>query len=160
MPADIHDTNHGAAKQAGAVHGLHERLEESFNGLEQICRRLEVVADGLPDSVDIGDCNEMASTLYSKLKSAHEFEEAELFPLIAQQLTAIANISGVIERLRFEHWEDEAYATEVQDALGKFVKSPRSANIEGLSWMLRGFFETVRRHVAFERDFVLPLLAA
>jgi hemerythrin-like domain-containing protein len=83
-----------------------------------------------------------------------------VFPLLADRGEDLERIIQIIERLRFEHWEDEAYAIEVQEALGEFVRSPRNANIEGLSWMLRGFFESVRRHVAFERDYVLPLLDA
>lgn len=159
MPGSSNDINREPAKPASELRALQERLTQNLDGLDQLCHRLEVVADGLPDSVDIGDCNEMAKSIYTKVKTAHEFEETVLFPLLQEQPDSSVKMASVIERLQFEHWEDEAYATEVEDALGKFVMAPRNANIEGLSWMLRGFFESVRRHVAFERYYVLPMLA-
>lgn len=160
MPGSSDDINRGLTKPVIEFRVLQERLAQNLDGLEHLCRRLEIVADGLPDRVDIGDCNEVAMSLYAKVKTAHEFEETVLFPLLQRQPESSEKMASVIERLRFEHWEDEAYATEVQEALGKFVTAPRNANIEGLSWMLRGFFESVRRHIAFERDYVLPMLAA
>jgi hypothetical protein len=33
-------------------------------------------------------------------------------------------------------------------------------NPEALGFMLRAFFETIRRHVAFEREHVIPTIAA
>jgi hemerythrin-like domain-containing protein len=145
---------------AGDILSLHDKLSQNLMVVDQLCRRLEVVADGLPVSVDMGDCNELADHLCAQLKLVHQFEETMLFPLLVSRAKQADEIVRIVERLRFEHWEDEAYANEVQEALGKFVKAPRSANIEGLSWMLRGFFESVRRHVAFERDHVLPMLAS
>lgn len=158
--ANSKGTSGGAARQGADINAMRDKLTQNLACLDKLCRRLEVIADGLPVSVDMADCNEMANRLYAELKLVHDFEETLLFPLLVSRAENADNILRVIERLRFEHWEDEAYANEVQDALGLFLKSPRNSNIEGLSWMLRGFFESVRRHVAFERDYVLPMLAA
>ena len=61
-----------------------------------------------------------------------------------------------IQRLHAEHWEDESFAFEVQDALIEFAQNPKQSNVEALAYMLRGFFEGVRRHVAFEWEHVVP----
>ncbi len=133
-------------------------LTENLAVLERVCRGLETVADELPEHVDIARCNEIAASLYVTVKSAHDFEENKLFPRLLEQSDHAEQLAGILERLRFEHWEDQSYANEVQEALLSFAKAPQRHNTESLSWMLRGFFESVRRHLAFERDYVLPLI--
>ena len=67
-------------------------------------------------------------------------------------------LKSTVERLRYEHWEDESFSDEVADALIRFVTDKASSNAETLAYMLRGFFEGLRRHIAFERDHIVPLL--
>lgn len=139
---------------------FHRILSENLMRLEKLCKGLEAVADGLPTRVDIAHCNRIAGELMPTVKTIHEFEEKRLFPHLLQHSNQTQSLSTILERLRFEHWEDQAYAEEVQHALEIFAKAPGQSNVESLSWMLRGFFEGVRRHVAFERAYVLPLVAA
>jgi len=63
-----------------------------------------------------------------------------------------------LERLRYEHWEDESFAEEICDELKLLVNNPNKAVIDKLSYMLRGFFEGMRRHIAFEVEYLLPEL--
>jgi hemerythrin-like domain-containing protein len=69
-----------------------------------------------------------------------------------------ADLKATVERLRYEHWEDESFADEVADALIRFVTDRASSNAETLAYMLRGFFEGLRRHIAFEREHIVPIL--
>ena len=137
---------------------LCSQMRLNLDRLEKLCRSLETVADGLPTNVDISSCHKLARELYPSVKSIHEFEESQLFPYLLKNKVVAANLPGVLERLRFEHWEDQAYGEEVQQALERFAQAPETSNVESLSWMLRGFFEGMRRHVAFERSYVLPLI--
>jgi hemerythrin-like domain-containing protein len=64
------------------------------------------------------------------------------------------------ERLKFEHFGDEAFAHDLCVSLREFVTHRENVNPETLSWMLRGFFDSVRRHVVFEQALLLPLIEA
>ena len=65
--------------------------------------------------------------------------------------------ADLVERLRLEHVEDECFAEEVQYELmllgqGRPVLAP-----EATGYMLRGFFEGIRRHIRHERDLLADL---
>lgn len=64
----------------------------------------------------------------------------------------------VLNRLESEHHNDEDYAESVAQAIGCYVLCDDHRKAESLSWMLRGFFESIRRHIAFEREHILPFL--
>ncbi|TIT74091.1 MAG: hemerythrin domain-containing protein, partial [Mesorhizobium sp.] len=63
-----------------------------------------------------------------------------------------------IQRLRAEHVEDECFADEITEILLAIGHGERVDNAEAIGFMLRGFFESLRRHIAFEREHVLPLI--
>lgn len=63
---------------------------------------------------------------------------------------------GSLDRLLAEHVEDECFAGELTEALLLLGRNGSADNPEALGFMLRGFFEARRRHVAFEREHVLP----
>lgn len=131
------------------------------NHLEQLalCARLEEVADDLPEVADTQMCLHLARRVLPLVKRAHEYEENTLFPLLQAAEAKGGPLAQTIERLRYEHWEDEAYADEVSDGLISFVTDRASSNPETLAYMLRGFFEGLRRHIAFEREYIVPILA-
>ena len=68
-------------------------------------------------------------------------------------------MKNALERLQYEHWKDESFAEEVSDGLIKFVSDSDHPSADTLAYMLRGFFEGLRRHIAFEVEHILlPLL--
>lgn len=135
-----------------AIDALQQNLEVQSN----FCMRLEAIADALPDQIDRQVCLETARTLYPVIKALHEYEERHIFPLLRE--SGARNIDSTIERLRFEHWEDESFAAELQESLCAFASDRDGPAADSLAYMLRGFFECMRRHVAFEREHLLPIL--
>lgn len=123
-----------------------------------LCRKLEEIADELPDLSDTQMCLSLARQIHPLIRSAHEYEEKTLFPLLLSIGNLDDNLKASVERLRYEHWEDESFADEVADAMTRFVTDKASSNAETLAYMLRGFFEGLRRHIAFEREHIVPLL--
>jgi hemerythrin-like domain-containing protein len=121
-----------------------------------LCRRLERLADKLPHGVDLQECLLLARHVPRVMQSAHSFEEERVFPLLA--VVPGGSLANSLERLRFEHWEDEEYGFEVSEALHQFATSSGSVNAEALAYLLRGFFEGLRRHIAFEREYIMPML--
>lgn len=123
----------------------------------ELCDSLERIADNLPDNVDAQEALHVARGIYATVKRSHEFEEKALFPLLLDDGPR-EETCKTIQRLHAEHWEDESFAFEVQDALTDFVRNPGEGNAEALGYMLRGFFEGMRRHLAFECEHVVPAI--
>lgn len=133
-----------------AIFERHIRLQYDLS-----CR-LENLADNLPRSVDVQECLLLARHVPIIVQSAHSFEEEMVFPVLA--VGSGGALAKSLERLRFEHWEDEDFGFEVSEALHQFATKADSVNADALAYMLRGFFEGLRRHVAFEREHIMPLL--
>ncbi|WP_448114851.1 hemerythrin domain-containing protein [Mesorhizobium amorphae] len=122
-----------------------------------LCMALEKIADALPNDVCRAECLHIASLLLPLLRKAHAYEEDVIFPAFAVAGTE-ANPSVTIRRLRAEHVEDESFADEVTEILLAVGHGEPVGNAEALGFMLRGLFETLRRHIAFEREHVLPAI--
>lgn len=124
----------------------------------RICDELEAIADGLPSRVDRLKCLLVANELVPLLRMCHSYEEEYVFPAFAGDSDAARTAS--IRRLKAEHVEDECAAQDLTDTLLAIGHGGAVANPEALGFMLRGFFDSLRRHVAFEREHVLPKLPA
>lgn len=122
----------------------------------RLCGLLEEVADSLPASVDRRKCLMIACELEPLVRGIHRFEEETLLPAYERALERRGRGRGSLERLLAEHVEDECFAGELSEALLLLGRDGCVDNPEALGFMLRGFFEGQRRHVAFEREHVLP----
>jgi hemerythrin-like domain-containing protein len=149
----------GEAGQS-VLSALNATLDGHFLQLSQLCSSLEDVADKLPNRVDPVECLKLANNIYPIVKKAHEFEESAIFPILVSRAPDDAHTRSSLDRLRLEHWEDESYAEELHDKLRGFATDRGNCSVEALSWMLRGFFEGVRRHMAFERECLIPLFGS
>ncbi|MCI5076359.1 hemerythrin domain-containing protein [Oricola sp.] len=143
---------------AGNIEAVCKRMLGHHEDQLVLCRKLEEVADELPELGDTQLCLSLARQIHPMIRDAHEYEEKTLFPLLMTIEKLDENLKSSLERLRYEHWEDESFADEVADALIRFVTDKASSNAETLAYMLRGFFEGLRRHIAFEREHIVPIL--
>lgn len=122
-----------------------------------LCRELEDIADSLPSSVNRQKCIYAAQALGLLVKNSHEYEEKIFFPWLEQQGLGGDSLAEILTRLKFEHCEDECYAEELADVLLRLGRGD-TVNMEATGYMLRGFFEARRRHIAFERDHLLKYM--
>lgn len=123
----------------------------------QLCEALERIADTLP-KVDRLKCLSTANAIVPLLRNIHQYEETVIFPAYEAALTGSdANLAST-RRLRAEHVEDECFAGEVTEILLAIGHGETVENAEAVGFMLRGFFESLRRHIAFEREHVLPMI--
>jgi hemerythrin-like domain-containing protein len=120
--------------------------------LLQLCDDLEAIADSLPSNIVNQDCLFAAKSLGRLIREVHAYEEENLFPALRQFFDASPDIAAAIDRLTFEHLADECYADDIAEKLLYIGSGGRDVNMEALGYMLRGFFEALRRHIAFERD--------
>tara|TARA_R110000782_G_scaffold244391_2_gene331170 strand:+ start:74 stop:529 length:456 start_codon:yes stop_codon:yes gene_type:complete len=120
-----------------------------------LCQRLEDLADSLPFKVDTRAAAILAKQLQSTLCRCHRLEETIIFPLLLKKDT---KIHTVLDRLRHEHQEDEDHARDIQESIQAFVTAAHKEDAERLGYMLRCMFIPLRRHLAFECDYVMPFL--
>jgi hemerythrin-like domain-containing protein len=124
----------------------------------RMCDVLEEIADSLPDNVDRLKCIGVASALLPLLRGAHRYEEEVLFPVYEAASSRWFEEPSSIDRLRAEHLEDECFADEVTEVLMAIGHGEVIDNPEAVGFMLRGLFETMRRHIAFETEHVLAIV--
>lgn len=139
----------------------HQHLAREFRGhlsrQESLCDRLEHLADSLPDSLNVQESLYVAQSLLPTVMLAHRFEEDKVFPILRKMRKA-SMLPSTLERLGYEHMGDEEYANDIVLALRAYVRERRNSSADTLAWMMRGFFEALRRHIAFEREHILPML--
>ncbi|MBS9721579.1 hemerythrin domain-containing protein [Tianweitania sp. BSSL-BM11] len=133
-------------------------LGTSHDDMLQLCNQLETIADSLPSNVDRQHCLHVARAVCRTVVDAHRLEEAVLFPALEPLSATLKTMPATLERLRYEHYEDLCFAEEVADTLLGLGKGENRLSSDAAGYMLRGFFESVRRHIAFERELLTPLL--
>jgi len=148
----------GEAHQQVSATEIRLKLDRHFKSQLGLCALLEDIADSLPHNVSRNNCMLAAQNIQPIVQAAHTFEEQYLFPRLLKDGHTQEELEPVLARLHAEHCEDESYGDEIVDALEELT-SDQLANIDKLSYMLRGFFEGLRRHIAFEQEHLLPLLA-
>lgn len=134
-----------------------EALSLHIQRQQALCDALEDVADNLPTAVDKLKCLQLSQSIWPIIKSAHTFEEEEVFPILALKTEAAVDLQQAMERLHYEHWEDESFGQDLADTMRAFAAGD-DQDAEKLSYMLRGFFEGLRRHLAFESEVLTPML--
>lgn len=124
----------------------------------RLCKELEALADALPSSIDNQHCLTIARQIMPTVREAHEFEEQVLFPILEVLANQNAELAHSLERLRFEHWEDESFAEDLIESMRQYSSGDHKRDGEKLAYMLRGFFDGLRRHMAFEAEHLMPML--
>jgi len=122
-----------------------------------LCDELENVADCLPSNTDVLSCLSLAAKLLPVLRLAHAYEERVIFPAY-EVVVAGTDYSMSVDRLRGEHISDDCFAADLTDVLLKIGHGGHVGQAETFGYMLRGFFDSLRRHVAFESEHVVPIL--
>ncbi len=140
--------------------GLTDKLDAHHAALTSLCNALESIADDLPNFADPPRCLYIANTIHPIVRSAHEFEESTVFGVLLNTVGTKSGVSASLERLRYEHWEDQGYALEINEGLLAALSDRRTGSADHLGYMLRGFFGGMRRHIAFEVEYIRPILVS
>ena len=132
-------------------------LEDYMNLQLVLCSKLEAIADSLPTLTDTNSAYEASQSLVTLLRTVHKFEEGIVFPQLQKDVRTRKDLTETVKRLKNEHLGDEDFAEDVSAELTKYLYKQDHQQAESLGWMLRGLFENLRRHIAFEREHILPL---
>ena len=134
-------------------------IERAHNEVLALCGCLEEIADSFPSRINQALCFSVAGKLVPLLSDVHRYEESILFPWLERAFPTKTMLHNSLRRLRSEHLEDEAFASEINEELLNIARGGQFQP-ETAGYMLRGFFESVRRHVACEREYLYELLEA
>lgn len=142
-----------------------QKLGQSLTELRQhhrlklrLCDALEDFADCLPNQVDVQNCLALSRCVLPTIKNAQMMEETQLFPQLMQTYPDDRRLQASLDRLRQEHLEDDSFADEIAGLLHDCGRTGKPSNAESAGYMLRGFFSSIRRHVAFEHECLIPLI--
>lgn len=132
-------------------------IEDDHTLQLELCDLLEALADGLPRSVN-QEWAAFAIEILSESWPAHvALEEDVLFPLLRARAATDATLTEILSRLEQEHVSDEDFAHEIAEELTVLISEGAARNPDMLGYMLRGFFDSQRRHVAWENMVLLPV---
>ena len=154
MVVDMNSPGAKGAGAAGRFAGVID-MESAHRHKLSLCDAMEEIADALPGQVDRLKCVIVATSLVPLLRECHRFEEQAIFPAFAR----LSDADRIVVRLRAEHLEDQSSAEDLSERLLAHGYGRPIDNPEALGYMLRALFESMRRHIAFERDHVLPVVA-
>jgi hemerythrin-like domain-containing protein len=124
---------------------------------QKLCDLLEEIADVLPAGVDQKKALRAVNLLKYELPLHHQIEEQALFPLLVKYAAREDNADEIVTRLNEEHVVDESFAEELIEFLEQLAQGKQLEDANMFGYMLRGFFESYRRHIMWENNVVLPL---
>jgi hemerythrin-like domain-containing protein len=139
------------------IEGLLDCIENEHRAERNLCDMLERIADNLLEPLDTELARTSIVTMRRCLKRHVELEEKYLYPVLTKRLCPGDLAENLLEHIRCEHLSDESLAHDTADQLEQALVRGRVENPEMLGYMLRGFFECRRRHIAWEDAIVLPL---
>lgn len=137
---------------------LLNRFQTMRSDLLALCQALEDIADMLGGTPDRQQCIQIARAIGPLMGQALSFQEKELLPSLQISPPPDQTVSKCIDRLKFEHYEDTDFALEVSEVLMEFGQGTSRLSEDAIGYLLRGFFVSLRRHLAFEGEVVQSIL--
>lgn len=134
-------------------------LQQNHEELLGLCRSLEELADSLPFDVDDNLCRKVSDAVVPLIDRTQKFEEQLLFPDLDRSAGSCFT-AMMIDRLKNEHRCDRLAAEEISLTLKALLAGRCGLSFDTVGYMLRGFFECVRRHIAAETAVIDSLFAS
>lgn len=134
-----------------------EIIEHAHLAQNELCDALERIADGLPDDIDKRICAWSAAQLKFEVPLHHRDEDEALFPQLRRRAWPSDGMDAILDRLSREHDSDTDLGSELVEWLDQLAEGKRLANPDMVGYMLRGFFESYRRHINWENTLVMPV---
>ena len=150
-------------------HAPHSGMPDPLSMIEQeqisllaLCDRLEEIADALLDDLSPSTLETVAQEWRCRLPLHHQHMEKVLFPLLEKRAQSQDSIDEVISGFTHEQAMDDGYILGVLEVLDQFASGQPAGEhkpdyYEAAGYLLRGFFEALRRHLRWERFIVLRL---
>ncbi|PZU10715.1 hemerythrin domain-containing protein [Sphingomonas sp.] len=131
------------------------RLVADHSGLEHMCRRLEAIADALPDLPAPEETDWITAEL--DMLSRHNDAEDRLMEGLFRREARDPLARSVLDHIRGRHIACTVLGQDLVAALAPDPDAPVPTEPEALGYMLRCFFEGCRDAIAFEELAILAL---
>lgn len=143
-----------ASFASSPLNQIHGHLDDA----EEICDLLEAVADRLPQSVAFA-CREVSSACINDLPRLYDEIRFALMPIMrARVKKGDAVNAAIINRLEADMTHDSARFCELMELLDCYsTKSDGRLEPDAFGYALRGYFESMRRILLWQRTVLLPL---
>lgn len=119
----------------------------------RLCDTLESIADQLPEMIEPELCMAVYNSLELNLPVYHRNEEA-LYAVILDNAPAGQTLDSAVEIAKKEHRIHHGYAHEFHEFMNN--QNIYGFNPDMYGYMLRGFFEAIRSHLAWEDATLIP----
>lgn len=130
-------------------------LDYDHSAQRALADHLEALADSLPDCVNRAAAA-MAAAMLRTVHARHaEIEDRALFPMLESRCRDEVT-QRAIRIARKEHEDAAGKAIELAEALDGLAETGRAPNSESLGFMLRAFFDGLRRHLDWVDAAILP----
>jgi hypothetical protein len=115
----------------------------------RICDDLELLADQLGGSLDVGLCAFLKAQLQGDLQIYHRNEEY-LFDLLTVGEPANGMLAACAELAASQHAAMQSYVYELLEPLTDLSMGVRPGNLDTVGYMLRCCFDGMRHHLQWE----------
>ena len=132
-------------------------IELQHAGQVSLCDALEEIADSLPGKIDAAVMTRAVAGLSNDLPLLQRDMNEGVFPLLQAHCLPEDRVEDMLPRLIMEKTIDLSFAGEIIEALGAMAGGAPVRNPNTLGYMLRGFFESYRRHLHWESTVILPI---
>jgi Hemerythrin HHE cation binding domain len=132
-------------------------IELQHAGQESLCDALEEIADSLPGKIDAAVMTRAVAGLSNDLPLLQRDMNEGVFPLLQAHCLPEDRVENMLPRLMMENTIDLSFAGEIIETLSAMVSGTPVRNPNTLGYMLRGFFESYRRHLHWESTVILPI---
>lgn len=122
---------------------------------ERCCDLLEALADALPDRIDRRAAAAAEAFLQVAFPAQLAVENDVLLPALLGAAEGDKSLCWALQQARVEHAVDEEHARELADLIAAADGAVRRP--DALGYLLRGFFESQRRHISWEQTVLFPL---
>ncbi|MGU3400678.1 hemerythrin domain-containing protein [Brucellaceae bacterium D45D] len=134
-------------------------MEAHHGALLALCLQLEDIADQTESTGSRQDYLRLAKMIPQLISETHTLEEEVLFPDFDRQAGShFATV--IIERLKGEHRCDRLACEELVETLTAMAENCCDLAPATVTYMIRGFIESLRRHILSEKLMIEALLAA
>lgn len=125
--------------------------------VRSLCSELEAIADRLPLLPHEGEVKSLSAALRAGVPAHCRHEESAFRMYMARTSNPPRALVVAVERLASEHSDNEPLGHELADMLEAVVGGRSPTNLEALGYLIRLYFQTMRRHLMWE-EFVINSL--
>lgn len=134
-----------------------DQIMGHLNDAEEICDLLEAVADRLPQTVSFA-CREISQACMHDLPRLYDEIRFALVPIMRARVNGDAANAAILDRLEADITHDSARFGELMELLDCYSeKSDTRLAPDAFGYALRGYFESMRRILLWQRMVLLPL---